>query len=363
MSPSPRARRPEPNVGSRPTWPAGKCLREWLECTAAWAAEIPPCAAERHFGHFALRELCARGHLDAAGRAVDALMRLRCTDDILRRFSEDEELLSALLVLERHDDARSLLHTLLDLSIAVARKSDRAYGIKKMFELLCARGVEAGVPEDFRMEKQRVAHLRDILSATTLPLVRPAEPPYAATKRSASELEAEARQELSELGPDTMNVHLAVSKIPWATKALAQEGRHEEARVLIADATARLDAGDLDSYGVASAGAYLRLARAAGNIGDRDRAEALVERAWAVATPKGATIVRPDAAIVYAEIGATSKAITQARKTRDSRLIAEILLWTHEDAELALHLRKISDPVDAARLAWGIARTLINGTL
>lgn len=339
--------------------PTRSDIREWLVYVATSAAEVSPCAEERKFGHLALEELCTRGHLDDAGRAVDSLVRSRCTDNILRRFSEDEVIVDAMLLLGRYDAVRPLVVELLDFSLTLTRKSDREYGIKRMFDLLGTRGVDVGEPKDFRMEKQRVAHLQATLAAPLRMTARSKEPRRPVPPTPAATLEDEARRELSELGPDTWNVHSAMFAVPRATKALVRDGRREAARKLVADAVARLDVGDLDGRGFASGGAYVALAEAARCVDDLVQAEALVDRGLAVAK-EGARVVRPEAARVYARIGATAKAIAQARMTRDQVLIAEILRHTRQEDALAKHLATV-DPANTAKFAWGVAYDLMAG--
>lgn len=160
-----------------------------------------------------------------------------------------------------------------------------------------------------------------------------------------------------------MNVHFAIRPLRRAVAALIERGDHDQAIALVDEAEARRAEGLLDGRGFASGAAYVELARAEVLVGRAARARILVDAACKMG-PK--SVVLPDAAVAYAELGDVDRALACARAAGPGRaeaLTAEILLSRGEHARLGAHLGRITEPKAAARTSWALVRLLVDGEL
>jgi hypothetical protein len=363
-----------------PPWPKGANPIEWLVCTAAWATLLPPGSKNRCYAQFALRELLGLRLLAEARHCCNGLLSGRTDTNAFEGDSENDVLIGALVLLGELAAARAALVQFLRSSLAHPRKSYRQYGITRTFELLAANGAKGvGKPTDFRMEKQRIAHLEQLLADPTLKLSRraptlPKRKPEVLPSEKAALKKGKAA--LKELNPSEWNLHNGAGDLCQAVLDLVRINAQVQAADLLDCALSTFASGKLDSRGFASGAAYIEIARAVHAARGPLPAIPLLEKAAQVCGKADLKIVQRSLAEAYRDFGHLHTALSLARhiakgEGRDALLIellfrASRLPGGHKKAdaltyetELQAMLAAVTEPESAARCAWAIAYELV----
>ncbi len=313
---------------SRSLWPSTAEPRAWLLCTAAWALRIPCCAEDRCYLGFALGALAERGHRADVKRLAAAALDPPCRRDLSRAVEAHREVIAAWRALGDPAQAAKMIDALAAVGAAQRRADDREYVMDEVEALR--------KPPAKRVRKERAP--------------------------SAAALVKRGQAALRELQPEEWNLHHPADDLAEVVRELAAARRRADATRLLDAAVARFEAGGLDGRGFASAAAYASLAEAALIVRGAAAARSLVERALALAGRQRKMVIG-SVVVTLAAAGEVDQALALARRSGGDRaeLAARVLARAGRWKEIPRTLAPITAPAKAAKVAWGLARTVMYG--
>jgi hypothetical protein len=397
-------------MAKAPVWPRSGELLEWLLCTAQWGLRAG--GEARDYAHFALRQLEVHGHR----KQVDALIRqLQATPprDDLRLLGDCEAIASTTLALGQEASALAAFEVLLPIAARQKRKSDAAFFRNAVSVFRAEHGLlpateRAALPPReqvmsehalaraaLRRGEARVAKAHALAAATlakaagwgptVVALLLEVKAPKEAralwltlskedregtnvktlvalglSAKALPLVKARAEKALRRLVPEEWNLHLVASDLVDAIDELTLLKKPKLAKALLDASLERFATGQFDSRGFASTGAYVSLARVTFRQRGWAAAEPLLKRALEIkGTPRRQAL--PDAIDAALDMGRYDEALAWAEGLKSparEEARAEAFFRAERWPELAATLKRLKDPEDAARVAWGFVRQL-----